>query len=142
MSESPRTAARELVLQALYAVECGEAQPNDDLFEIASEDDAPSERSRDYAVKLFGLVREHAARADEIIAGLATNWKIERMALIDRNILRLAIVELDHMVDVPVKVVLNEAIELAKKFSTVESSAFVNGILDQYVKNLSKVGRI
>lgn len=140
MSESPRTQARELVLQALYAVECGEASPDDDLFDIGSEDPPPP-RALAYARKLFELVQTNSPQADQQISRLATNWDINRMAVIDRNILRLAIVELDHMVDVPVKVVLNEAIELAKKFSTVESSGFVNGILDQYVKGMENADR-
>ena len=140
MSESPRTQARELVLQALYAVECGEASPDDDLFDIGAEN-APPPRALAYARQLFELVQVNAGQADQQISRLATNWDIDRIAIVDRNILRLAIVELDHMVDVPVKVVLNEAIELAKKFSTVESSGFVNGILDQYVKGMEKADR-
>ena len=140
MSESPRSQARELVLQALYAVECGEANVDDDLFGIGAEN-SPPPRTMAYARKLFALVQANTPQADQHISRLATNWNINRLAIVDRNILRLAIVELDHMVDVPVKVVLNEAIELAKKFSTVESSGFVNGILDQYVKGMEKADR-
>ncbi|MDH3892022.1 MAG: transcription antitermination factor NusB [candidate division Zixibacteria bacterium] len=140
MSQSPRSLARELVLQALYAVECGDASPDDDLFDIGVED-SPPPRAIDYARKLFELVQSNSGQADQHISSLATNWDIDRMAIVDRNILRLAIIELDHMVDVPVKVVLNEAIELAKKFSTVESSGFVNGILDQYVKGMENADR-
>ena len=80
------------------------------------------------------MVRGNAEKADEYIAGLAENWHLERIAAIDRNILRMAITELEMIPDTPVKVVLNEAIELAKKFSTIESSKFVNGILDNFVK--------
>jgi len=122
-----------MVLQSLYALECGDNMPDDDLFNI-DEEDLPPPRSIDYARRLLALVREHQAEVDKQIARLAINWDFDRIAAIDRNILRLAIVELDHMPDVPIKVVLNEAIELAKKFSTVESSAFVNGILDKYAK--------
>ncbi len=135
MSESPRSRARELVLQALYALECGEEAPGDDLFNI-DPDDLPPPRAMTYARQLFDLVRSNTEEADKRIERLATNWDIKRIAAIDLNILRLAIVELDHMVDVPVKVILNEAIELAKKFSTVESSSFVNGILDQYAREM------
>ncbi len=135
MSESPRSRGRELVLQALYALECGEEAPGDDLFNI-DPDDLPPPRAMTYARQLFDLVRSNTEKADKRIERLATNWDIKRIAAIDLNILRLAIVELDHMVDVPVKVILNEAIELAKKFSTVESSSFVNGILDQYVREM------
>jgi N utilization substance protein B len=141
MSESPRSLARELVLKALYAVECGEASPDNDLFDIGSEEAPPSPRATNYARKLFELVQLNIEQADQKISRLATNWNIDRMAILDRNILRLAIVELDHMVDVPVKVVLNEAIELAKKYSTVESSRFVNGILDQYLKEMENTDK-
>jgi N utilization substance protein B len=140
MSESPRSRAREMVLQALYAIECGENEPGEELFAI-DEDDPPPERALSYARQLIELVRANTEKADQDISRLATNWKIERLAAIDRNILRLAIVELDHMVDVPVKVVLNEAIELAKKFSTDESSSFVNGILDKYAGEMEDVRR-
>lgn len=140
MSESPRSQARELVLQALYAVECGDASVDDDLFGIGA-NHSPPPRALAYARKLFDLVLANIPQADQHISRLAANWDIDRMAIVDRNILRLAIVELDHMVDVPVKVVLNEAIELAKKFSTVESGGFVNGILDQYVKTMEKANR-
>ena len=112
MSESPRSLARELVLQALYAVECGEASPGDDLFDIGSEE-PPSPRSTEYARKLFELVKSNTELTDQKISRLATNWNIDRMAILDRNILRFDIVEFDHMVYVHVKVVLNEAIELA-----------------------------
>ncbi len=135
MSESPRSRGRELVLQALYALECGEKVPGEDLFKL-DPDNPPPPRAMTYARQLFDLVRSNTEEADKRIERLATNWDIKRIATIDLNILRLAIVELDHMVDVPVKVILNEAIELAKKFSTVESSAFVNGILDRYAREM------
>jgi len=129
-----------MVLQALYALECGDRVPGDDLFNMEA-DDLPPPRAVDYARKLFDLVRANRDDVDKQIERLATNWDLDRIAAIDRNILRLAIVELDHMVDVPIKVVLNEAIELAKKFSTVESSAFVNGILDKYAKEMENARR-
>ena len=74
--------------------------------------------------------------ADKIISGLAKNWDIKRIAELDLIILRMAMVELKLMPDIPEKVVLNEAIELAKKYSTEESPSFVNGILDNFLKNI------
>lgn len=75
---------------------------------------------------------------DEMIASYSTNWKVNRMAAVDKNILRLAIYELIHCSDIPIKVTLNEAVEIAKRFGTAESGAFVNGILDNVAKE--KVG--
>lgn len=133
MKESPRSRARELVLQSLYAWEHGEVEPNE-VFEKISSEDELNTKNTEFALKLLGLVIERRADADDQIAKLAENWNLERIAAIDRTILRMAIVELLMIPDTPVKVVLNEAIELAKKYSTLESSKFVNGILDNFVK--------
>jgi N utilization substance protein B len=132
---SPRHHARELVLQSLYAIEHGEMEP-DEAFEQIVGDQKISVRNREFAKILYKLVRDHSSWADEIIRDLAENWRLERIADIDRTILRMAMIEIEHVPDVPVKVVLNEAIELAKEYSTTESSRFVNGILDRFVKSL------
>lgn len=134
MTETPRRQARELALQGLYAWEVGELDLEQIEQQVIVDDDA-SVRTLEYARSLFRLTCQNHERTDTIIAELAHNWKVSRMATVDRNILRLAITELAEMPDVPVKVVLNEAIELAKKFSTAESSSFINGILDKYIKS-------
>ncbi|MBU0984743.1 MAG: transcription antitermination factor NusB [candidate division Zixibacteria bacterium] len=134
MSESPRSRARELVLKGLYAEEVGDIPHDEVLARIIVADDL-SQLALEFARTLYAQVRENRAWADEHISQLARNWDLDRIAAIDRNILRMAMVELKVMVDVPVKVVLNEAIELAKRYSTAESSAFVNGILDSFVKS-------
>lgn len=131
--ESSRSRARELVLQALYACEHGESDP-DEAFEDISAEDPLNEKNTEFAVHLLHLVLENGEAADIHISELAENWHLERIAAIDRSILRMAITELELIPDTPIKVVLNEAIELAKKFSTIESSKFVNGILDNFVK--------
>ncbi len=133
MKESPRSRARELVLQSLYAWEHGEVEPNK-AFESISGDDNLGRKNLEFALNLLGLVIKHSAEADVHITALAENWHLDRIAAIDRAILRMAIIELQMIPDTPVKVVLNEAIELAKKYSTLESSKFVNGILDNFVK--------
>jgi len=130
---SARTRARELVLQTLYAVECGADEP-DERFASIIDDEELSDATVKYARDLLTLARQHADWADGQITELAANWELDRVAKIDRFILRLAMVELKYLVDVPMKVVLNEAIELAKKFSTPQSSSFVNGILDSFAK--------
>jgi len=135
VSESPRRHARELVLQALYAVDCGNGQPEESLSGLLATESL-SEKNAAFARQLFATVWRRREWADEQIKRLSTNWDISRVASIDRAILRMAVVELTEMPDVPVNVVLNEAIELAKKFSTRESSRFVNGILDSFVAQL------
>lgn len=136
MADAPRRRARELVLQALYACEIGENDPEEVQLRIIA-DDALSARNLEFARGMFALVRQHQAWADAQITLLATNWDINRIAELDRIVLRMAIVELNHMPDTPVKVAINEAIELAKKFSTGESSSFINGILDSFAKKAS-----
>ncbi|MDF1544337.1 MAG: transcription antitermination factor NusB [bacterium] len=138
MSEtSPRHRARELALQALYALECGDDEAAN-IRQNVIFDEKLNAKGHEYARFLFDAVIKGREWADSIISSHAANWKLERIAVIDRNILRLALVELDKSPDVPVRVVINEAIELAKTFSTGQSFGFVNGILDQYAKECEK----
>ena len=134
---SPRRLARELVLQSLYASESGETQPEQSFAEIIR-DHKLSEKNVLFARTLFSLTRQHSDWADEQITKLSEHWDVNRIAAIDHTILRMALAELEHIPDTPIKVVLNEAIELARKFSTSESPGFVNGILDGYVKRMEK----
>lgn len=137
---SARTRARELVLHALYAYVSAGLEPGENFEGVADVEDHPPRAAVKYARDLYALTREHLDWADETITSLARNWRLERIATIDRNILRLSLVELKYMVDVPVKVAINEAIELAKKYSTPQSSAFVNGILDSFVSTTKTDG--
>ena len=133
---SPRHRARELVLKSLYALDCGTADPDKSFKEISDDVSLP-ERQLKFAQDLFAVCKEQVRWADEQITLLAKNWRIDRINYIDRNILRMAMIELQFMPDAPAKVVINEAIELAKTFSTHDSSAFVNGILDTFSKSLA-----
>ena len=83
-----------------------------------------------FANQLLSGTREHLEEIDVLIARYADNWDMKRMAVIDRNILRLGVFELLHLTDIPPKVSINEAIELAKRFGDAESGKFINGILD------------
>ncbi len=136
VKNSPRHRARELVLKSLYALDCGTADPEKSFNEISADVKLP-ERQLKFARDLFDICKEQVHWADKQIGLLAKNWRIERINYIDRNILRMAIIELQFMPDSPTKVVINEAIELAKTFSTHESSGFVNGILDTFSKSLA-----
>lgn len=125
-----RTRGREVALQVLYQIE---QNPGVDAAQL---DGFMARRLKDE--KLIGFtrmlvdgVREHQPVLDALISELAENWRIDRMAAIDRNILRLGAFELLHCTDVPRSVAINEALELAKRYSTAQSSRFVNGILDR-----------
>jgi N utilization substance protein B len=131
----PRHQARELVLKSLYAIESGSVEPDESLKKLAT-DISISKKHKQFAQQLFSITRDNAKWADEQISKFAKNWKIERINIIDKNIIRMAMVEIRHFPDVPVKVVINEAIELAKTFSTEESASFVNGILDAFSKSI------
>jgi len=131
---SSRHRAREHVLKALYALELGE-QSRDEIRQSIIEDGGIDETAMNFARTLFNKAGENIPVIDVYISRLATNWDIERLAVVDKNILRIAICEVEFMPDIPIKVAINEAIELAKKYSTLESTAFVNGILDKVMKD-------
>jgi len=99
-----------------------------------------SDSTRDFANQLFEGAAKEVASLDGLIVKHAENWRLERLAIIDRAILRLAMYEL-RATDTPPKVVLNEAVDLAKKFSSEESGSFVNGILDAFRKSLTTAGQ-
>ena len=134
MDRSPRSRARELVLQGLYALEIGGGEPEDIANRVVVDDELDLS-SINFARSLFNEVLRSREWTDQTITNLAHNWRLERIAVIDQIVLRMAMTELRVMPDVPVKVVLNEAIELVKQYSTAESSSFVNGILDAFLKN-------
>ncbi len=127
---SNRHRAREFVLKALYASEQG-GQTKEDICNSIIEESGLDDKGKLFARALYLKVIENLKAIDKYISKLATNWKIERIAIVDKNILRMAICEVEHMPDIPVKVAIDEAIELAKKYSTMESASFVNGILDR-----------
>ncbi len=125
-----RTRARELALQFLYQVDLlgDELLPQGKAFFRGEEAD---KGAREFAARLVQGVVEHRAEIDRAIREVAMNWDISRMAVIDRNVLRMASFELLFSSDIPPKVAINEAIELGKRFSTQNSGAFINGILDK-----------
>lgn len=126
-----RTKARELALQMLYQVDLNPDIDGQTVREMIRER-LRDEDLRQFAWTLFAGVMECRADLDERIQAVAANWKLYRMAATDRNCLRVGAFELLHT-DTPHRVVIDEALELAKKFGTAQSSQFVNGILDQLV---------
>lgn len=133
-STAPRHRARELVLQALYAAAADTENPKGTLNSIVKEEQL-TDKNTQFANDLFSLVKENQGWANGEISKLSKNWTLKRIAEIDRIILRMAMVEIQFMPDIPVKVALDEAIELAKSFSTPQSAGFVNGILDSFARN-------
>lgn len=125
-----RTRGREIALQVLYLQE---QNPGVEPQEVERfiERRLREPRLREFARALVEGVRQHQESLDALISAVAENWRLDRMAAIDRNILRLGAFELLHCPDVPSKVAINEALELAKRYSTAQSSRFVNGILDR-----------
>ena len=91
---------------------------------------------RDFAQSLLAGTVEHVERIDELIRRHAEHWRLDRMATVDRNLLRLAIEEFLYQTDTPKTVVINEAIEIARRYSTQESPLFINGVLDSVKKEL------
>ena len=139
-----RRRARELALQTLFALEF-EARSEElclrDMRLRAGEPETDDEDLKDlvrgglsvqdFAEELVQGVKGHQEEIDAMLGRYSTNWKVSRMALVDRNILRMACFELLHLPDVPPKVTLNEAVEIAKRYGSTDSSAFINGILDR-----------
>lgn len=132
-----RTRARELALQLLYQIDVRGEDLLDDLDDLLL-DTGKEEEVRAFAKELVLGTVEHREECDRHIKDVAEHWDIRRMATVDRNILRLAVFEMTSRDDIPEKVSINEAIELGKKYSTGNSGAFVNGILDKIRRVLSE----
>jgi N utilization substance protein B len=125
-----RRQGREAALQVLYLKDVSrDAQGL--LPEALWSEEPLSPKIREFARQLADGVHHHQAEIDVLIKQVAENWEMGRMAAIDRSILRLAAYELLHETETPINVIINEALEIAKKYSTAESSKFVNGILDK-----------
>ena len=132
-----RTRARELALQFLYQVDLLGPAKMEDLQDFLRDEERDGETVR-FARRLVEGTREVQPELDEEIQRVAQNWQIGRMAVVDRNVLRLATYELLACDDIPPKVAINEAIELGKRYSTANSGAFINGILDKIKSNASE----
>lgn len=139
---SNRRAAREVALKSIYAVEVGKSRTQDvtkQLIKAQLQDDTHAIK---FAEKLLLTTVDFAGEYDQIIQKHIKNWNVDRLAVLDKLILRMAISEFLHFDDVPTKVTINEAIELAKDYSTRRSGNFVNGILDAVLTQLSQEGKI
>jgi N utilization substance protein B len=131
MSHTRRTKARERALQALYQIDVAATDLDEALARFWPSFEPVEREVRAGAEELVRGVAEHRREIDEVIEQVSTNWRMDRMAKVDRNVLRLAVFELRWRLDVPVKVCINEAIELGKKYGSENSASFVNGVLDR-----------
>lgn len=122
MNVGSRRESRERALSLLYEAEVKDMAPSALLAELPM-------RAEPFVADLVGGVGAHRERIDELISRFAIDWTLERMPAVDRNLLRLAVYELLERPDVPLGAVISEAVELAKRYSTDESSRFVNGVL-------------
>ena len=132
-----RRAARELALKFLYQTEFNSNSPDSELKSFCERANV-SEEIQDFTQALIKNIFIHKKEVDGLLKKISANWVPDRMAMIDKNILRLGICELLFDSTTPPKVVINEAVEIAKKFGTEESPDFINGILDKVYKD-SKV---
>jgi N utilization substance protein B len=141
----PRRAARELALQALYQVDLlgsGEQEAKGlslfwEHFDLAADPDV-----RTFASELVDGVREQRDRIDALIAEAAEHWRLPRLSRVDLSLLRLCTFELIARPEIPASVTLNEAVEIARRFGSEESPAFVNGVLDHIARQLAAQGPV
>jgi len=125
-----RRRSREFVLQVLYQLDITKQDPIKTLA-LTKEHFTPKEEDNEFVERIVLGVLEHCKEIDRFIEQYSENWRLDRMATIDRNILRMAIFELLYCKEIPPKVTLNEAVDLGKRFGSEDSGSFVNGILDR-----------
>src|SRR5262245_12841942 len=137
-----RTRAREIALQLLFQFDLRgenyERELGRELAALVGDESSGDDEVRTFALRLVEGTLRLRPELDDRLRTVTRNWDLKRMAAVDRNVLRMAIFELAHCADVPPKVAINEAIELGKKYSTANSGAFVNGILDRVRIDLEK----
>ena len=131
-----RRKARECALQILFQLEFNAGDPPT-VLRVYWEGQRASKPVREYGTWLVRQILDHAAAVDEAIQSASKNWRLARMAVVDRNILRIAVCELLYERTLVPAIVMNEAIEIAKRYSGEESAVFVNGVLDAVVRRLA-----
>jgi N utilization substance protein B len=131
-----RRKSRELALQMLFQADMGKQEPETVRETFWAERSNVDKEARGFAEDLFRVACERAAEVDGLIEKHTQHWRMDRMAAVDRNILREAVAEFLGYPQTPRAVVINEALEIARKFSTPESVQFINGVLDSVGKEL------
>ena len=131
-----RRKARESALQVLYQVEMSGNEPHRVLQLFWKNQPEGDAEVRQFTAEIVDGVTRNRPELDELIEKHSTHWRLARMAVVDRNLLRLGVFELLYEREIPVSVTINEAIEIAKKFGTEESGSFINGILDTIAREV------
>lgn len=129
-----RTKARDYCLKFLYQSDITKTSADKDIEEFWQNQEEIDSEVKDFSNSLIKGTLENSKEIDQKLASYAANWQLKRMAVVDRNILRMATFELIYLKDIPPKVSINEAVDLAKKYGDTESGRFVNGILDKINK--------
>lgn len=132
-----RRKAREIVLQALYEAEFSDKPLEEILGEQVARRE-PGPETTEHARRLFFKTMENLDQLDERIKASLENWDMERVSLVDKNILRFALAEILYFDDIPSKVIINEAIEIAHRYSSFDAGRFINGLLDRFMKEYRK----
>jgi N utilization substance protein B len=135
-----RRKSRELALQMLFQADMGKQTPEDVRRTFWNERNTVTRDVQGFADDLFRLATERTTEIDKLIEGHTEHWRMDRMAAVDRNILRAAVAELLGFPSTPRAVIINEALEIARKFSSPESVQFINGVLDSVGKEVGKTG--
>ncbi len=134
-----RRKSREMALQMLFQMEMGKQNPDQVRQSFWSERQDLDGKVRGFADDLFRLAAERGAEIDQLIERNAEHWRMDRMAAVDRNLLRAGVAEFLGFPETPRAVVINEALEIARRFSTPESVQFINGVLDSVARELGEV---
>lgn len=132
-----RRKARELVLQALYEAEFSDKSWEEILLNQIDRRGSIGDTT-EHARRLFFTTMEHLTQLDEHIKSSLENWDLQRVSLVDKNILRFALAEILYFDEIPSKVIINEAIEIAHRFSSRDAGRFINGLLDRFVREFRK----
>jgi N utilization substance protein B len=132
-----RRLVREKSLQSLFQIRMGEVPIDEAIEHVLEETEQPVDTQ--YLRQLVAGTTQHQKQIDEVIRQYSVGWELDRMPVVDLTLLRMAIYELLYEQDVPVKVVINEAVELAKVFSTAESAKFVNGVLGKLIGEIEQL---
>jgi len=133
-----RRKSREIVLQMLFQADMGQQTPDQVRRTFWSEHNSTQEDVRGFAEDLFRMATDRTAEIDSLIERHAEHWRMDRMAAVDRNVLRSAVAEFMGFPSTPHAVIINEALEIARKFSSPESVQFINGVLDSVGRELEK----
>lgn len=134
-----RRKAREHALQILFQLDIRKEKPSAAVLKRFWTEYESDDEVKAFAEELVKGTFKYLTKINDLIVQCAKNWSVERMAVVDRNVLRIAVYEILYRMDIPTSVTINEAIEIAKKYGTDESGAFVNGILDSVARVTGKL---